>query len=142
MCRGNHDVLVDRKGKTVGLPKRCFKPFREIWNLPDGWVDDFQFVFDNVCYQHKGKGGKNGALLTAIANRMSTVVGHSHTVAGVQYSANEQDVIFGMAVGCGLDRHKYAFDYGRQFTDKPILGAGIVSTTKYGNHATFYPMEM
>src|SRR3990167_4579601 len=25
LCLGNHDRLPDRKGKTVGLPRRCFK---------------------------------------------------------------------------------------------------------------------
>jgi len=142
LCRGNHDILVDRKGKTIGLPPRCFKPFRDIWELPDGWVDDFQFVINNVCYVHKGKGGKNGAINTALAKRMSTVIGHSHSRAGVAYSANEVDVIFGMDVGCGLDMNKYAFDYGRQFMDKPILGCGVVSYTRRGTNATFYPMEI
>ena len=36
LCRGNHDSLVDRKGKTVGLPKRSIKQYREIKNLPKG----------------------------------------------------------------------------------------------------------
>jgi len=36
LCRGNHDRLVDRKAKTVGLPSRCFAPFRDIWSLPRG----------------------------------------------------------------------------------------------------------
>ena len=53
LTRGNHDQLVDRKGKTVGLPKRCFKEYRDMWNLPDGWVDDFEFIFDGVKYINK-----------------------------------------------------------------------------------------
>jgi len=142
LCRGNHDNLVDRKGKTVGLPSRCFKSFRTMWNLPKGWKDDFSFIFDNVCYQHSGSGGRYGHINTALNNRMSTVIGHLHSVAGVEYSANEREVIFGMCVGCGLDRHKYAFDYGRQFKNKPILGCGVVSNTKHGINAQFIPMEM
>jgi len=142
LCRGNHDRLVDRKGKTVGLPKRCFKTFREMWKLPKGWVDDFSFTFDNVCYQHSGSGGKYGHVTTAYNNRMSTVTGHLHSVSGVEYIANEKEVIFGMCVGCGLDRKKYAFDYGRQFLRKPILSCGLVSVTKYGTNATVIPMRM
>ena len=142
LCRGNHDRLVDRKGKTVGLPKRCFKTFREMWKLPKGWVDDFSFTFDNVCYQHSGSGGKYGHVTTAYNNRMSTVIGHLHSVSGVEYIANEKEVIFGMCVGCGLDRKKYAFDYGRQFLRKPILSCGLVSVTKYGTNATVIPMRM
>ena len=35
ICRGNHDCLADRKRRHVGLPKRAFKSYRDIWNLPD-----------------------------------------------------------------------------------------------------------
>ena len=142
VCLGNHDRLPDRKGKTVGLPMACFKSFGEMWNLPKGWKYDFNFIFDGVCYQHSGAGGRYGHINTDISNRMSTVIGHLHSVAGVEYLANERGVIFGMCVGCGLDRHKYAFDYGRQFRQKPILGCGVVSHTSHGTNATFYPMEM
>ena len=34
ICKGNHDRMVDRKGRTVGLPDEVFKPFRDIWELP------------------------------------------------------------------------------------------------------------
>jgi len=142
LCRGNHDNLVDRKGKTVGLPKRCFQDFRTMWNLPKGWKDEFSFIFDNVCYQHSGSGGRYGHILTAQNNRMSTVIGHLHSVCGVGFDANEREVIFGMCVGCGLDRHKYAFDYGRQFKHKPILACGVVSHTKHGNNPQIFTMEM
>jgi len=142
LCRGNHDRLVDRKSKTVGLPTRCFKPFREMWNLPKGWKDDFSFVFESVVYEHGSIGGRTPHLNHAIENRMSTVIGHFHSVSGVEWTANEKGVIFGMCVGCGLDRHKYAFDYGRQFKRKPILSCGVVSVGKHGTNAQVFPMML
>jgi predicted phosphodiesterase len=140
LCRGGHDRLPDRKGKTVGLPSRCFRSFRDMWNFPKGWKDDFDFVFEDVCYTHGISSGRYPHIQTAINNRMSTVIGHAHGVSGVEWVANERGIIFGMAVGCGIDRHKYAFDYGRQFKYKPILSCGVVSVTKYGANATVYPM--
>ena len=143
LCRGNHDALVDRKGKTVGLPKRAFREFRDIWNLPDGWADDFEFVFNKVKYTHgTGYAGKYAHIQAAVDNRMSTVIGHLHSVAGVEYMANNYDLIFGMCVGCGIDKKKYAFAYGKDFRRKPVLGCGVVSYTKHGTNATFFPMEM
>lgn len=141
LCLGNHDRLPDRKGKTVGLPRRCFRSFREMWNLSKGWVDDFSFVYDDVCYQHNAS-GKYGYIQAALDNRMNTVTGHGHSAAGVAWVANEKDLIFGLGVGCGLDRRRYAFNYGRQYRRKPILGCGLVSVTKYGVNAQFLPMEM
>lgn len=143
MCRGNHDHLVDRKGKTVGLPRRCFKGFRDIWQLPKGWKDDFQFVIGNVLYTHgTGYSGNNAHIQAAIDNRMSCVVGHLHSVAGVEYIANTKDIVFGMSVGCGIDVKKYAFEYGKGFRRKPIIGCGVVKYTDKGVVATFYPMYM
>lgn len=142
LCRGNHDSLVDRKGKTAGLPKRAFKQFREIWSLPDSWEDGFSFQFDGVIYQHgTGYSGKYGHVSAAESNRQSTVIGHLHSVAGVSYMASEKDCIFGMCVGCGIDRKKYAFAYGKDFRRKPILGCGVVSATRRGVNAQFIPMN-
>ncbi len=142
LCKGNHDSLVDRKGKTVGLPRRCFAQFRDMWKLPKGWKDGFSFVFDNVCYMHGSSSGKFGHIQHAIDNRMSTVIGHIHSTAGIEYLANERDVIFAMCVGCGLDRHKYAFEYGKMFRKKPIVACGVVSNTKYGSYGTVYTMPL
>lgn len=142
LTKGNHDRLVDRKGKTEGLPSRCFRHFRDIWNLPSGWIDNFSFIFEDVLYTHGGSTGRYAHVQHAIDNRMSTVIGHLHSVAGVEYIANERDIIFGMCVGCGIDRKKYAFQYGKDFRRKPILGCGVVSITKYGQNATFYPMPL
>ena len=143
LCRGNHCSLVDRKGKTVGLPKRCFRSFREMWQLPDGWVDDFSFTFDDVLYTHgTGYSGKTGHIMAAFDNRMNTVIGHIHSVSGVEYLANSKSLIFGMAVGCGVDNRKYAFAYGKGFRRKPIVSCGVVSVTKRGTNGMVFPMEM
>ena len=110
LTKGNHDNLVDRKGRTSGLPERCFKPFRDIWNLPKGWKDDFEFVIDNVLYKHgTGNSGKLAHLNLAIANRMSVVMGHCHSFAGIAYSASPRDCIFGMWSGINSSQSSHRF---------------------------------
>ena len=52
LCRGNHDRMVDRKGRTNGLPDCVFKPFRDIWNLPKRWKDDFTWEINGVIFEH------------------------------------------------------------------------------------------
>lgn len=141
LCRGNHDRMVDRKGRTVGLPEEVFRPFREIWDLPKNWRDDFAFEIYNVCFMHGTcYSGDSAHLKASYNNRKSTVIGHTHSHGAVGYIANEKDCIFGMNVGCGIDRKKYAFTYGRDFTKKPIVGCGIVSD--YGKYAQFFPMQL
>lgn len=143
LCRGNHDALVDRKCRTSGLPLRCFKEFRDIWNLPKEWQDAFEWEFDGVIYRHgTGYSGKYGHMQAAVDARQSSVIGHLHSVAGVEYLANSKEVMFGMSIGCGIDRKKYAFRYGKDFRRKPILGCGVVSASKMGVNAQFIPMRM
>lgn len=127
LCLGNHDSLVDRKGKTVGLPRRCFKPFREMWKLPNGWHDGFEWELDDVLFKHgTGFGGKLAHLTAAESARQSCVIGHLPSYAGISYSANSKDLIFGMNVGSGVDQKTYAFSYGKDFRKKPIVSCGVV----------------
>lgn len=139
VCRGNHDRLVDRKARHVGLPDRAFKPFRDIWKLPAGWIDGFSFEINGVRYMHgTGYSGRNAHIQAAIDNRQSTVIGHIHSVSGVEYIANNKDTIFGMQVGCLIDKESYAFAYGRDFKLKPILSCGI--TTDKGKFCQVFPL--
>jgi predicted phosphodiesterase len=140
LCRGNHDRLVDRKGRTSGLPERVFMPFRQIWNLPKGWRDDWEWVLDGVIFKHgTNLSGKYAHVQASYDNRQSTVIGHTHSAGGVEYTANQKGAIFGMNVGCGIDVKSYAFAYGKDAARKPVLGCGIV--TDHGKYAQFFPME-
>lgn len=140
LCKANHD-LVDRKARTEGLPDRLFKPFRDIWKLPRGWKNEFAFEIDNVRYQHgTGYSGDNAHLKAAYNNRQSSVIGHTHANAGVGYIANEKDCIFGMNVGCGIDKDTYAMNYGRDFKKKPIISCGVV--TDHGQYCQIFTMPI
>jgi len=141
ICIGNHDALIDRKRKWVGLPERCFKPYRDIWNLPKGWVDNFEWHIDGVLYKHgTGSSGRFAHIQAAERARQSTVIGHTHSTLGVEYLASSKDCIFAMNVGCGIDRHLYAFSYGKDFPRKPILGCGVV--TDNGRFAQVFAMDL
>lgn len=143
LCLGNHDRMVDRKSKHIGLPSEVFRPFRDIWELPKGWITQFEYIIDGVKYKHgTGYSGNYAHIQAAYDNRMSCVIGHLHSIAGVEYSASSHDVVFGMSVGCGIDIKSYAFAYGRDFKKKPILGCGVVSYTNRGINAQFVPMDI
>jgi len=57
---------------------------------------------------------------------VSTVSGHCHGNAGVSASASNHRLVFGMAVGCGVDVNTMAMVYGTHFKNKPIIACGIV----------------
>lgn len=120
---GNHDLLIARKMKYVGLSSAFMKDFRDIWKMPKTWEVGYEFVINNVKYTH---GDKGNAIAVAKDSRISTVQGHMHTQGFVEYAVSEKDRIFGCQVGCGVDHKAYAFEYSKGFAKKPFIGCAVV----------------
>lgn len=127
VCTSNHTARPFRKAYKHGIPRTLIKDYKDFLEAPKGWhwADDWEL--DGVVYEHgEGFSGQQGALKAALGNMQSTVIGHLHSFAGIQWSANSKHLIFGFNVGCLIDRHSYAFAYGQKMKNKPILGCGIV----------------
>lgn len=138
---GNHDALAARKAYSNGLPAAYLKSFGEVLGTPAGWRYNFSWKYGNWRLSHgTGSSGHDAAFKVSVSARISTAQGHIHTAAGVKYHASDKDILWGMQVGCGLDRKAYAFNYGRDFKDKPILGCGVV--LENGTLPLFIPMPM
>lgn len=120
---GNHDLLIQRKARTIGLSNQFIKGFGEVIGAPKTWEFKLEHTQDNVLYKH---GNVGDAFKVAQQSRISTCQGHFHAKTFVQWSVSEKDAIFGMQVGWGADRHAYAFDYGKPFAAKPIISCGLV----------------
>lgn len=137
VCTSNHTSLPYRRAFKFGLPRAFLKSYSGFLEAPEGWQWADEWVVDNVVYEHgEAFAGQQGAIKSANANMQSTVIGHIHAFAGIQYSANQKHLIFGFNVGCGIDKDKYAFAYGKKFKAKPIIGAGIIDD----GIPTFVPM--
>lgn len=126
-CISNHTERPYRKAFKHGLPREFVKNYHELLQAPKGWEWDEYWIIDEVQYEHgEASSGRNGAIKAAEQNMRSTVIGHIHSHAGIQYTANPRFLIFGFNVGCLIDRHTYAFAYGKKFRAKPIIGCGVV----------------
>lgn len=127
VCTSNHTARPFRRAKKYGIPSAFIKDYREFLEAPKRWQWAEVWEIDGVRYQHgEGYSGQAGAIKAALANMQSTVIGHLHSHAGILWSANAKHLIFGFNVGCLIDRHSYAFAYGKHAPNKPILGCGIV----------------
>lgn len=141
LARGNHDSRIDLKARHVGMPECCFKPFREIWDLPNTWPDAWSWQIDGVKYMHgTGFSGDNAPEKASAMNRQSCVIAHIHHVLKAGYMTSNKDRILYMGVGCGIDHHSYAFNYDKDFTKRPVLGCGVI--TDSGQYAQVFPMEL
>lgn len=141
ICIGNHDALPERKMRTNGLPLRYLKDYKAALNAPDGWNWHQELELDGVLFRHTPLGYTLSAMLRGAEHLSQNMVsGHVHSVGGVAYSANNKQLFFALAVGCGVDRHALAFDYGKLNKFKPILGCGVVH--EGGRTAEFIPMDL
>lgn len=120
---GNHDLRIARKAKEYGLSQLFLKYFGDIISAPKEWNFTHEFYKDDVLYIH----GSNGnAIKRATEIRHSVAQGHLHSEAFVSWSVSEIDSIFGLQVGCGIDRKQYAFQYAETMTKKPIVSSGVI----------------
>lgn len=117
---GNHDRLIMRQAQTAGISQHWIKDFAEVLGTP-GWTFVDSIEIDGVLYTH----GTIDAYTRAKRDLISVVSGHLHTKAGVQWFVGRHFAIFGLQVGCGIDRKAYAMAYAMDMA-KPIISCGVV----------------
>jgi len=118
---GNHDRLIMRKTFEGSIPRRWIMNFQDVLGAP-GWNFKEDFYYENIHYTH-GEGGT--ARTRAKKDLCSTVQGHLHSQAYTEYIIGQSFKIFGMQVGCGVDRHSYAMAYAKDHP-KPAIGVGVI----------------
>lgn len=118
---GNHDLIIMRKAFEGKIPRQWIMGFQDVLNAP-GWNFTERVVYDNIQYIH-GLGGS--AVNKARKDLMSTVQGHIHTEAYTEWVVGENFRIFGLQVGCGVDRKSYAMAYARHWP-KQVIGVAII----------------
>jgi len=119
---GNHDRLIMRKAVTSNVPRQWIRTYKSVLETPT-WVFCEELEIDNVLYIH-GEGGQ--AKGKAKNNLQSTVQGHLHSQAYIEWYVGTNTKIFGMQVGCGVDIKSYAMAYGKNFK-KPIISCGAIT---------------
>lgn len=141
LLQGNHDERIEREAYACGISNVYLKPFKEVWELPRRWEHRFDCYIHGVRFFHgMGYNGEHAHNNAMKESSTSIVMGHLHSNGGVAWLVNETQRKFGLAVGCGIDRNTYAFNYGRDHRRKPIIGCGVVLDN--GKDAMFVPMNL
>ena len=128
LIMGNHDRIPARQLRKLGMEPSIFmRPIEELFWMPEGWTAADSVVIDNVLYHHgETAGGINGFRKDAETRMRCTVSGHNHSNAGISATATDQELVWGLAVGCGVNHEHMAFAYGKNFAKKPIVACGVV----------------
>ena len=128
LIMGNHDRIPARQLRKLGMePSIYMRPIEELLGMPEGWQVVDQVDIDGVLYHHgETAGGINGFRKDAETRMRCTVSGHNHSNAGISATATDQELVWGLAVGCGVNHEHLAFAYGKHFAKKPIIACGVV----------------
>jgi len=128
LIMGNHDRIPARQLRKLGMePSIYMRPIEELLGMPEGWQVVDQVEIDGVLYHHgETAGGINGFRKDAETRMRCTVSGHNHSNAGISATATDQELVWGLAVGCGVNHEHLAFAYGKHFAKKPIIACGVV----------------
>lgn len=124
---GNHDQRILRAAAKAKLTSRMIVPFKDLLQLPKGWEVLDEVEIDGVRYVHgEGYSGAMAQRTMAEKEMQNCVHGHLHSFAGISYIANSNTLVWGMNVGCGIDRKAYSMRYGKNMKNKPTIGCGVV----------------
>lgn len=129
---GNHDRIPARQLKKIGIDAEVWmRPLNDVYHFPKGWCTHDEIKIDSVLYHHgETSMGVNGFRNDAKHRMCNTVSGHNHSNAGISATASQHRLVWGMAVGCGVDVKSMAFVYGKHFKNKPIIACGTVINGK------------
>ena len=126
VCIGNHDERVGRLAADAGIPDIYLKKWNELYDTPK-WEWDWGHTIDDVFYTHgTGCGGLYPAFNTAKTRAMSVVMGHTHSIANINWLVGPKTRFFGMNVGSGVDRSHLAMQYGINYIRKPVVSCAAV----------------
>ena len=133
LIAGNHDRIPARQLRKLGMDDGIWlRSLQDVYDMPVGWTVAQQYIIDGVIYHHgETANGANGFRNDAARRMQCCVSGHNHSNAGISASASDHRLVWGMAVGCGVDNDKMAFAYGRHFALKPIVACGVVVDGKW-----------
>jgi predicted phosphodiesterase len=129
---GNHDKRVHNKAIKNGIPSLYLQSYKDLYNT-SSWNWDHSFCIDNVLYVHgDGWSSEYPAFNAAKAHMQSVVSGHTHSKFSINWAQGpNNNSIFGMNVGSGVDLNNPVFKYSQPHLKKAILGCGIVIDGKY-----------
>jgi hypothetical protein len=142
LCTSNHGLRLIKKAVFAELPTQALKSYKEVYGIPEKWVYKDSWSINEkhpFIVQHGlGYSGQKGHRQAAIDNGKSTIIGHLHSYAAIDYIRTANNSFWAFNSGCLIDVSSYAFSYGRWNRAKPCVGAGVIFNK--GSLPMWYPI--
>ncbi|NCX93431.1 MAG: hypothetical protein EBX40_02000 [Gammaproteobacteria bacterium] len=145
LCTSNHGLRWIRKAFDAEIPSVAIKDYKELYEIPKEWEYRQEWRFTDLpnpfrMIHGQGYSGKDGHRNAALDGGISTVIGHLHSFAAIDYIRTLNGYkIWAVNAGCLIDVESFAFDYGKYNRNSPCLGA--LTIHEGGRVPIFHPME-
>jgi len=127
VVESNHGSMVLRKALTGGIPRKAIRGYNEVLDAPKGWcwVDDVivNTELGPVYFCH-GKSAVAGKLASLYG--CSTVQGHFHEKAQLNYISTPERLMFDLHTGCLADDKSLALQYNKINPKRPIVSIAVI----------------
>lgn len=130
ICISNHGERWKKKAFESGIPSIMMRRYQEVLETPDTWAWEKRWLIDAkypfICEHGDRFGGRTPHLAGSENNGLSTVIGHHHSIAGIERSKTYGYDLWGMCTGSLIDFEAYAFHYARDAKRIPQIGTGVI----------------
>lgn len=132
LCYSNHGARPLKRLLEAGIPSIFMRDYKQLISAPNSWQWQRSWMIKTkspfmIEHGHKWK-GTSPQKTAAINNGVSTVIGHHHSKAGIDYVTTEhRGTIWGFNIGCLIDREAIAFEYDTDNSFQPSLGCGVIT---------------
>jgi len=130
LCTSNHGNRWLKRAIYAELPTQLIRSYKEVIQAPETWTWQKYWRVEALIpfmLEHGDDwGGQMPHKQAALHNGRSTVIGHFHSLSGVEHIKTAQQKMWGMVVGSLIDFDQICFTYARKAKLKPVLSAGLV----------------
>lgn len=127
VIESNHGSMVLRKAKTGGIPQKAIKSYNDTLEAPKGWKWLFDVILETALgpiYFCHGKTNTPGRLASQYG--CSTVQGHFHERAQINYISTPERLMFDAHTGCLADDKSMALSYNKINPKRPIVSVLVI----------------
>jgi hypothetical protein len=127
VIESNHGSMVLRKAMTGGIPTKAIRSYNEVLEAPKGWAWKSDIIVETELgpiYFCHGKSAAPGRL--AAQYGMSTIQGHYHEKAQINYISTPERLMFDAHTGCLANDKSLALQYNKINPKRPIVSLIIV----------------
>lgn len=126
----NHGTRYWRKALEAEIPSQLLRRYEEVIEAPPGWKWKKRWVvktkFPFAIEHGDDWGSQTPHVQAALHLGMSVMMGHHHSIFGVEYLKTAGLDVWGACIGALIDADQYAFEYSRRMKRKPINGIAVV----------------